>query len=54
LSIRLVESGKKRKRLTEAELEVRKQEDELFDALAKPPKVLEGLAGMLSNPQNTD
>jgi len=38
---------KKRKRLTEEELELRQKEDELFDELAKPPKILEGLDELL-------
>lgn len=46
---RLVESKKKRKRLTESEIEARTREDELFAELAKPPQLLgdlSKLAGM--------
>lgn len=37
----LEESCKKRKRLTDEELQERKREDDLFAALAKPPKLLD-------------
>jgi hypothetical protein len=42
---RLVESTKKkRKRLTEEEIEARTKEDELFAELAKPPQLLGDLS----------
>ena len=43
----LEESSRKRKRLTDEELQERKREDELFATLAKPPKLLDDFSELV-------
>jgi hypothetical protein len=46
--------GKKSTHLTPEEIEIRKQEDELFEKLKEPPEILEGVMDVLDDDEKTD